>query len=402
MNIGIVTTWFERGAAYVSKLFEDKLAEKHNVYIYARGGEEYAIGNSNWDKENVTWGKKIVSPFSSTVIDKSDFINWINNNNIELIIFNEQHWFQPLIWCKELNVKTVAYIDYYTEQTIPLFDIYDALICNTKKHKLAFNKHKNAYYIPWGTDIELFKPNIDGLVNNEYVTFFHSCGWDTHRKGTDLLLKAFNKVNTDCKLILHTQNEIKDDELVKIIEELKNKNKLELIIKTVPSPGLFYLGDVYLYPSRLEGIGLTIAESIASGLATVLPDNAPMNEFIEDNITGNLIKIDRLYARADGYYWPKCEVSVEDLTSIIEQLSIDKLKVISMKKNARTFATKKLDSSVNFNQLFNLVDECRLEKTQKKLIDEINNFDNRGMKRFNKFYLNFYPIFNSIRNLSKK
>jgi len=76
MNIGIVTTWFERGAGYVSKQFEDVLSIKHNVKIYARGGEKYAIGNPQWDKDNVTWGKRIFSPFADTAIDKRDFIKW--------------------------------------------------------------------------------------------------------------------------------------------------------------------------------------------------------------------------------------------------------------------------------------------------------------------------------------
>ena len=70
MNIGIVTVWFERGAAYVSRQFEEILAEKHRVFIYARGGEMYAKGDPNWDHANVTWGKRINSPFVGTVIHK--------------------------------------------------------------------------------------------------------------------------------------------------------------------------------------------------------------------------------------------------------------------------------------------------------------------------------------------
>ena len=31
---------------------------ENRVFVYARGGEAYAKKNSQWDKENVTWGKK--------------------------------------------------------------------------------------------------------------------------------------------------------------------------------------------------------------------------------------------------------------------------------------------------------------------------------------------------------
>ena len=88
MNIGIVTTWFERGAAYVSKQFEDVLRKDHNVFIYARAGEKYAKGDPNWDKENVYWSKKY-SGIITTYIYKKEFQSWIKKNNIELILFNE-------------------------------------------------------------------------------------------------------------------------------------------------------------------------------------------------------------------------------------------------------------------------------------------------------------------------
>ena len=58
MNIGIVTTWFERGAAYVSRQFKDALSAQNNVFIYARGGESYAKGDPDWDDANVFWSKK--------------------------------------------------------------------------------------------------------------------------------------------------------------------------------------------------------------------------------------------------------------------------------------------------------------------------------------------------------
>ena len=56
MKIGFVSTWFERGAAYVTKQYLNLLKENHEVFVYARGGEKYAIGDEEWDKSYVTWG----------------------------------------------------------------------------------------------------------------------------------------------------------------------------------------------------------------------------------------------------------------------------------------------------------------------------------------------------------
>jgi len=398
MNIGIVTTWFERGAAYVSKQFEEVLEKDHTVYIYARG-EEYAIGNPNWDKRNVTWGKKIDSPFAGKVIDKKDFKKWISSNDIELILFNEQHWFQPLLWCKEWKIKTVAYIDYYTERTVDLFQAYDMLICNTKRHFSVFSWHKGAIYLPWGTNVDLFKPiiNEDELVKKEFVTFFHSCGWNIERKGTRMLLEAFEEVKNAKKLIIHSQHEITEKSVIQLIKKLENEGRLEIITKTVPAPGLFHLGDVYLYPTILEGIGLTIAEALSSGLATVVPDNGPMNEFVKDKVNGRLIDIEKCYARNDGYYWPKCIPKRSHLVKIIDELAQSKDIVIEMKKSARKNSISGLSFERNLKSLNSLITSVELMPLKNEVIDKIKAFDNYGFKKMNKYYMIFPTFFNFLR-----
>lgn len=45
MNVGIVTTWFERGAAYVSRQYLEALRSDSNnsVYIYMREVENHML-----------------------------------------------------------------------------------------------------------------------------------------------------------------------------------------------------------------------------------------------------------------------------------------------------------------------------------------------------------------------
>src|SRR5690554_5307929 len=105
MNFGIVTTWFERGAAYVSKQFEDVLSIDNNVFIYARGGEAYAKGDPKWDKPNVTWGKRSLL-FGPTQINIKHLQKWIKANSIEVLLFNEQHEWAPVIDCSRMDVIT--------------------------------------------------------------------------------------------------------------------------------------------------------------------------------------------------------------------------------------------------------------------------------------------------------
>lgn len=377
MKIGIVTTWFERGAAYVSRQFMDVLQKTDEVYIYARGGEKYARDDQRWNLPNVHWGVWSVSHryfLNSTYIDKKDFEKWLKENGIELVLFNEQQWFPPVLWCKDLGVKAVAYVDYYTEITIPFFDAYDALICNTKRHAFAFRKHKNCKYIKWGTDITLYQPQ--NKVHDK-LTFFHSAGMAPVRKGTDLLIEAFYRCpdRKKAKLLIHTQRPLCDTipDVSRMIEELLAEGSLEIVEKTISAPGLYKEGDVYVYPSRLDGIGLTLMEAIASGMAIVTVDNPPMNEFIEKDF-GQVCKVEYFYSRIDGYYWPMCVADISSLTEILNSYITGKYDLGEMKKASREYAEKELDFSKNCQVLHKILSETSLSPISEKTRININNY----------------------------
>ncbi len=349
MNIGIVTTWFERGAAYVSRQYRDVLKSEHNVYIYARAGESYAIGDPSWDKEHVTWAEGPGIPIS-TAIYLADFQNWLEKHQIELVFFNEQHWWEPVILCNKLGLKTGAYIDYYTEDTIPLFANYDFLICNTKRHYSVFDWHPQCLYIRWGTDLNLFKPEKYGAVSEGLVTFFHSCGFSPERKGTDYLLRGFYEMQAEnSRLVIHSQVNLLEriPQLGSLINELVSNEKLEIIEKTVSAPGLYNLGDVYVYPSRLDGLGLTMMEALAMGLPVITSDNAPMNEFVKHGENGRLVKIDKFVSRSDGYYWPQSFINLNNLKEQMQWYIENQAHLRSFKENARKYALQYLDWKIN-------------------------------------------------------
>ena len=123
MNIGIVTTWFERGAAYVSKQYKDSLEEcGHKVFIYSRGGEKASEKkDKKWQGDDIHEGKKIPFP-ESTYIDIDDFSFWVDVNNVEIVFFNEQRWLPPVLLCKQLGLRCGSYVDYYTKETVESFE----------------------------------------------------------------------------------------------------------------------------------------------------------------------------------------------------------------------------------------------------------------------------------------
>ncbi|MBI1391067.1 MAG: glycosyltransferase [bacterium] len=380
--LGIVTTWFERGAAYVSRQFREALQQRYDVFIYARGGEAYAMNDPQWNDARVHWAKPVQSTIP-TVLDAADFRQWLQQNRLQTVIFNEQHWWPPVVGCTQSGVKTGAYVDYYTEMTIPIFGCYDFLICNTKRHYSAFDWHPQAAYIPWGTRVNVFQPTTFDLAEPGRLTFFLSGGMNPTRKGADFIIEAFSQISGPAHLIIQSQVPLKAHfpGLSETIDRLMGEGRLTSIEKTVTAPGLYHLGDVYVYPSRLEGIGLTTAEALACGLPVITTDYAPMNEFVNEE-NGWLVEVERVYARHDGYYWPQARVSVERLREIMQQCVDDRQSIPERKRAARAYAEAHLDWNRNAAGLAGTIAGFKVRPMQEKqgAIQRAQLFEQRRQK----------------------
>jgi len=351
VKIALVTTWFERGAAYVSRQYRDTLRSDHEVLIYARGGELSARGNPRWDGDEVTWARSIPT-HGNTAFHLGHFQRWLREQRPDLVLFNEQQWWPPVLLCHDLGIRTAAYIDYYTESSLPLFGNYDLLLCHTRRHQSAFDWHPNCVYMPWGTSIDRFSPTSDGPLRDGCVTFFHSAGLNPHRKGTDFVLEAFAGLDHRAQLVIHAQRNLEESlpDQARQIDELRSASRLELHVGDVASPGLYHLGDVYVYPTRLEGIGLTVPEALSCGLPVIVPDSQPMSEFVGVDC-GRLVAIRQHRPRYDGYYWPQALVDPDDLRCQMAWYCENADRLAEFKRAARGHAEQTLDWRRNSREL---------------------------------------------------
>lgn len=398
LNVGFVTTWFDRGAAQVSKQYLELLKDEQDVnyFVYARGGEKNGRGNDNWDHDYVTWADKISLPFPMA-IDKYNFIKWLKSKKIDIVIFNEQQWVLPVIWAREFGCKTICYVDYYTEDTLKDFQIYNCLLCNTKRHYNLFKEHHDeVYYLPWGVDLlTLSDENIQN--SNDRITFFHSCGYSPDRKGTQVLLEAFDRaLFADDHLVIHTQIDLKlkMPDMKLVIDRLLSEDKLTVYSGDVPFPGLYKLGDIYVYPTKLEGIGLTIAEALVMGLPTIVPDCPPMNEFVTDPELGGLVKVSKLVSRADGYYWPQCLVSSNDLAQVMlqQRQRFDKAKT---KVLTATVARERFNWNLNRNNFVNILHKVHFSTSSFNSAELLARIQKHNTK-FQTICLKLYQTFPTI------
>lgn len=334
MNIGIVTTWFERGAAYVSRAYMEAFtAASHNVFIYARGSEHFGRGCPQWDLPCVTWAPWLAWRKGSAVFDLDHLTRWLRDKRIDVVLFNEERNWHVVRLCKRLGYTVGAYVDYYTQASVPLFDAYDFLVCNTQRHDSVFRHHPHCFHVPWGTDTELFRPTGDAPT--ESVRFFHNAGVSPFRKGTDLAVRAFRQLDGDARLIIHAQKPVAD---WRCATDLLDDARITVIVQAVPAPGLYELGNVYVYPSRLDGIGLTLCEALACGLPAITTDEAPMNEFVDDGRNGLLVPVASRQRRPDNYYWPMATVGVDQLTARMQWYVDDPSRVAVHAARARQAA----------------------------------------------------------------
>jgi glycosyltransferase involved in cell wall biosynthesis len=298
---------------------------------------------------------------------------WLTDKHIELVIVNEQHTVEIIKKIADLGYMIGAYVDYYTERTIADFNVYDFLLCNTKRHYSVFKNHRRPIFVQWGTDVNLYKPCAfyPARTSSRTVIFFHSAGWSgpNVRKGTDLLVKSFQQVRGDTRLIIHAQ--VSPERLGGIAETIHKDSRIEFIEKTIPAPGLYHRGDVFVYPTRLEGIGLCVPEALACGLPVITTDNAPMNEFVEDGHNGRLVRVERFQKRQDGYYWPEAYVDIGDLAAKM-QFYVDNPQIIAEhQQNARKSAEEKFDWSKNINAFSSdLIEIVKLKTVRRPTIVE--------------------------------
>jgi glycosyltransferase involved in cell wall biosynthesis len=344
MNIGIVTQWFDSGAGHVSRSYADVLGKVHRVFIYARGGVVQK-GNGKWDSPQVTWAPR---HFFATGIHPRDFERWVREHEIEAVLFNEQRHWRGVVVARELGLLTGGYVDYYTQDTVPFFELYDFLVCNTRRHYSVFKDHPQCCYCPWGTRPNVYRPRIGRSTRP--LTFIISAGWGgvnarslpwMDRRGAGQVMSAFRRVAGDCRLLVYSQVGLSDCPRDWQDAVLADPRIVFRVGTFDPFP--YGEGDVYVYPSRLDGIGLTLPEALSSGLPAITTGSPPMNEFVRHGENGLLVAVKEHRAIPDGYYWPESICDEEALSEAMRQYLCDPQKVVIHGSRARALAEQELD-----------------------------------------------------------
>ena len=325
MRIGFLSIWFERGQTIVTKTLRDCLSAEHETFIFARMGVVY--GKAKQDQEDIN----NITYYPTYQVKQEDFSAWIIKNKLDVVVFNEEYDWGLVLAARNCKVKTITYLDFYTDKWKNYMYLFDLVLCSTHRTYNMVKDICNTKFIGWGVDTDLFKPQDSG----EKFTFFHNAGWlgINYRKMTPLAIAAFDelsKVDDSVSLLVHAQAE--RDLLPKEINEIIDLNpKIKYLVKTIPAPGLYHQGEILLFTSKLEGLGLPLPEGLSCGLPAIVCNAAPMNEFVKDGYNGVCIPVYRFEDRNDGVAFPEAIMNPDKL---IEAMAKHR-EIVELSYNAR-------------------------------------------------------------------
>lgn len=347
MNIGIVSCWFNRGQATVSRHIRSALDELgHDTFVLARPTREsftlprFIARDDVWDQPSVTRASRFEIPWR-------EYERWARENDLAAIFFDQNYQFKNIARLRSLGIRTLGrfvweqFAGKHVEAARGAFGvIYSLTRCEQARYSEEFGL--DTPYIPWGCHPELRR--LAPRQRGDAIYFFYPGGYLRDRKPTRAVIDAFSETaRADLRLILKTQHPLrqshlkpwplppksrwrrrpKDDQVA--VADLDPRIELHADdVSTEEYYELFSSCHVFLAPSRWEGLGLHFYEALAIGLPIITNDAAPMNETVRHLDSGILVPSKVVGTAKSGI--PAREPDVGALCSAIEAAADDVLR----------------------------------------------------------------------------
>lgn len=209
----------------------------------------------------------------------------------------------PVIACSRINhagIITHAHYDNYEANKITqffgriLFNVFPCrkLACSYGAGKALYGKSAKFEFIKNGIDSEKFSYNptyreeVRRELNVDEDTFVvGTVGRMEYQKNHEFLIKIFNEINTKCKkakLILVGDGVLRQ-EIQNQVNELGIEDKVVFLGIRNDVYRLLQAMDVFIMPTRFEGLSLALLEVECAGLPCLTTDVVPKEAKITDD-----------------------------------------------------------------------------------------------------------------------
>lgn len=152
-----------------------------------------------------------------------------------------------------------------------------------------------------GIPVERFRPPLDSRRQpNGTLNIINIARMDHRKKGQDILLRALRLCRIQglpfhCRLVggVHTYNRDSFSHLQQLTEALDLADCIEFITNRSDVTDLLHQSDLFVLPSRFEGLGLVILEAMAAGVPVIASRIDGPAELISDNVNGLLFEAEQ-------------------------------------------------------------------------------------------------------------
>ena len=321
-RVGIVTKWFNRGQAFVSRYVRDALeAQGHETFILARPTKDKGPMAAHVDRSGV-WDQPGVTEASDWEVPYEEYVSWIEANSLEVVHWDNCYQHDEIRRLREAGTKTVGrfvWEMFSPDDAEPAKAAYDVLYSMTRCEQERYSGFGiESPYVQWGIHKELAEVPVE-RADDGLVRFYFPGALLGPRKPHKEVVEAFRAARGDnLRLIFKAQLERRMNYLNKAADE---DPRIELVVddmETSEHLKLFASCDVCLGPSRWEGLGLFLYEAAAFGMPQITNDSPPMNEVVTER---NGILVPDVQDGAADSGIPSMKPDVPALTAAIERLA---------------------------------------------------------------------------------